>query len=111
MEAAIALYETIPLHEEAAKRVKAYHYQLAEAALAQGNTDEAAAQFTLAGDYEDAAERILSIRYGEAEAAFDGRRLRDGHIDLYAEISDYQDSAARMQAAQYLIAAGRFGYR
>ena len=72
METALALYETIPGYQDADSKRRAYAYDAAETALAQGDLSRAVALFTQAGDYRDASVRAQATAdryYADAYAA------------------------------------------
>ena len=110
MDEAIALYQTIPLHQKAARAREGLSLPAGgRRACRRATLTEAAAQFALAGDYLDAADanpvRIGTTRPTAAFAAGDYQTA----IDLLREIGDYQDSADKLKQARYAIREGRAG--
>lgn len=79
------------------------HYENGERLLAAGEYDKAIEEFTLAGEYWDAEDRVYVAKYEKAET-----QLRNGfYLDAagtFADIEGYKDAHDRFIEALYLAA-------
>lgn len=76
------------------------HYRAAEAALRAGEYDTAWTEFTAAGEYKDAAERIPEVYYMKG-AALLAQGEYDGARDAFSAARGYKDAATRIQESYY----------
>ena len=70
-------------------------YESAMAAYSAGDYADAIAKFTVLGDYNDSAAKVLEAKYSLACAAFDAEKYEEAKAQ-FLELGDYQDSAQRV---------------
>lgn len=87
--------------------VPSSHYRSGEGFLAASDYEKAIIEFTKAGDYQDAADRILSAYYRQAEDYFAAQKYEQAIIS-FQKAGSYEDSAERIQSAYYLLAKDYF---
>lgn len=75
-------------------------YRNAEDLLAQGQYDEAIAEYAALGDYEDAAAKALEAKYAKAGKLLADQDF-DGAIALYEQLGDYSDAKLKIPKARY----------
>ena len=78
-------------------------YKAAEALLAEGHYEEAAAAFEALGNFKDSPDRVLEAHYATADALLAAERYEEAAA-AFDELGNYKDSPDRVLEAHYSAA-------
>ena len=78
-------------------------YKAAEALLAEGHYEEAAAAFEALGNFKDSPDRVLEAHYATADALLAAERYEEAAA-AFDELGNYKDSPDRVLEAHYAAA-------